>query len=64
MIENEIKIKVPKRRFYDDDTLESMKKYYGIDDKRDLMKYIRLNGLEHHEHYDKNDAKIKSQQSP
>jgi hypothetical protein len=36
MIENEIKIKVPKRRFYDDDTLESMKKYYGIDDKRDL----------------------------
>ena len=30
----------------------------------DLLKYTRLNGLEHHEHYDKNDAKIKSQQSP
>ena len=40
-----------------------MKKYYGIDDHRDLIKYIRLNGLEHHEHYDKNDVKIKSQQS-
>jgi len=26
MRENEIKIKGPKRRFYDDDTLESMKK--------------------------------------
>ena len=64
MIESEIKIKVPKRRFYDDSTLESMKKYYGIDDKRDLMKYIRLNGLEHHEHYDINGAEIKSQQSP
>jgi|GEM_PF-557033 len=64
MRENEIKIKGPKRRFYDDDTLESMKKkYYGIDDHRDLIKYIRLNGLEHHEHYDKNDAKIRSQQS-
>ena len=59
MRENEIKIKVQKR-FYDDDTLESMKKYYGIDDHRDLIKYIRLNGLEHHEHYDKNDAEIKS----
>ena len=37
MRENEIKIKVQKR-FYDDDTLESMKKYYGIDDHRDLIK--------------------------
>jgi hypothetical protein len=61
MIENEIKIKVSKRRFYDDDTLESMKKYYGIDDHRDLIKYIRLNGLENQEHYDNNDANIKSQ---
>ena len=61
MRENEIKIKVQKR-FYDDDTLESMKKYYGIDDHRDLIKYIRSNGLEHHEHYDKNDAEIQSQQ--
>lgn len=63
MRENEIQIKVEKKRFYDDDTLEKMKKYYGIDDHRDLLKYIRLNGLEHHEHYDKNDAEIKSQQS-
>ena len=36
MIENEIKNNVSKRRFYDDDTLASMKKYYGIDDHRDL----------------------------
>jgi hypothetical protein len=62
MIENEIKSKVPERRFHDDDTSESMKKYYGIDDHRDL-KYIRLNGLENQEHYDSNDANIKSQQS-
>ena len=63
MIENKIKINVPKRRFYDDETLENMKKYYGIDDHSGLIKYIRLNGLEHHEHYDINDAEIKSQQS-
>ena len=37
MIENEIKNKVSKRRFYDDDTLASMKKYYEIDDHRDLI---------------------------
>ena len=49
--------------FYDDDNLESMKKYYGIDDHRDLLKYIRLNGLEHHDHYDKKDDVIKSRQS-
>ena len=36
MVENKIKTKVPKKRFYDDDTLEIMKKYYGIDDHRDL----------------------------
>jgi hypothetical protein len=52
-----------KARNYDDETLENMKKYYGIDDHRGLLKYIRLNGLEHHEHYDKNDAGIKSQKS-
>lgn len=62
MIENEIKSKVPKRRFYDDDTVASMKKYYGIDDHRELIKYIRLNGLENQEHYDSNDGNIKSQQ--
>lgn len=56
MRENEINIKVQQRRFYDDDTLENMKKYYGIDDHKGLIKYIRLNGLEHHEHYDKNNA--------
>ncbi|HEX7258761.1 MAG TPA: hypothetical protein VF242_11955 [Nitrososphaeraceae archaeon] len=48
---------------YDDETLENMKKYYNINDHRGLIKYIRLNGLEHYEHYDINDAEIKSQQS-
>jgi hypothetical protein len=60
MIENDIKSKVPKRKFYDDDTLASMKKYYGIDDHSDL--YTSLNGLENQEHYDSNDGNIKSQQ--
>jgi hypothetical protein len=46
---------------YYDEILENMKKYYGIDDHRCLLKYIISNGLEHHEHYDKNNAKIKSQ---
>jgi hypothetical protein len=60
---NEIKHKIKKARNYDDETLENMKKYYGIDDHRSLLKYIRSNGLEHHEHYDVNDAEIKSQKS-
>jgi hypothetical protein len=55
MRENEIlKNRLKKSRIYDDETLENMKKYYGIDDHKGLLKYIRLNGLEHHEHYDKN----------
>ena len=29
-----------KSRIYDDETLESMKKYYGIDDHRDLLRYL------------------------
>ena len=45
-----------KARIYDDETLENMKKYYGSDDHRGLLKYIRLHGLEHHEHYDKNNV--------
>ena len=61
---NEIlKDSLKKARTYDDETLENMKKYYGIDDHSGLIKYIRLNGLEHHEHYDINDSEIKSQQS-
>ena len=61
---NEIlKDNLKKARTYDDETLENMKKYYGIDDHRGLIKYIRLNGLEHHEHYDINGAEIKTQQS-
>ena len=61
---NEIlKNRLKKSRIYDDETLENMKKYYGINDHKDLLKYLRSNGLEHHEHYDKNDAEIKSQQS-
>ena len=61
---NEIlKHRFKKARNYDAETLENMKKYYGIDDHRSLLKYIRSNGLEHHEHYDINDAEIKSQKS-
>ena len=37
-----------------------MKKYYGLDDHKGLVKYLRSSGLEHHEHYNKNDAEIKS----
>ena len=61
---NEIfKKQIKKIEIYDDENLENMKKYYGIDDHRVLLKYHRSNELKHHEHYDNNDAKIKSQQS-
>ena len=52
---NEIlKNNLKKSRIYDDETLENMKKYYGINDHNGLLKYLRSNGLEHHEHHDKN----------
>jgi hypothetical protein len=58
---NEIlKDSLKKSRIYDDETLENMKKYYGIDDHKGLVKYLRSSGLEHNEHYNKNDAEIKS----
>jgi hypothetical protein len=58
---NEIlKDSLKKSRIYDDETLENMKKYYGIDDHKGLVKYLRSSGLEHNEHYNTNDAKIKS----
>ena len=61
---NEIlKKQIKKIGIYDDETLENMKKYYGIDDNRGLLKYLRSNELKHHQHYDNIDAKIKSQQS-
>jgi len=53
--------RLKKSRFYDDETLENMKKYYGIDDHRGLLKYLRSNALEHHDHFDKKDAEKKSQ---
>ena len=42
--------------------LRKNEKIYGIDDHRNLINYIRLNGLEHHDHYDKKDDVIKSRQ--
>ena len=49
---NEIlKKQIKKIGIYDDETLENMKKYYGIDDNRGLLKYLRSNELEHHEHH-------------
>ena len=58
---NEIlKDNLKKSRIYDNETLENMKKYYGIDDHKGLVKYLRSSGLEHNEHYNKNDAEIKS----
>ena len=57
ILENRLK----KSRIYDDETLENMKKYYGINDHKGLLKYLRSYGLEHNERYDKNDAEIKSQ---
>lgn len=38
-------------RIYDDDTIETMKKYYNIDEDNhdDLLKYIKKNGVHHEE---------------
>ncbi len=34
-----------KPRIYDDNTIENMKKYYGIHDYKELLKFIKLYGL-------------------
>ncbi len=53
MIGDQSKNKNSKIKIYDDDTLENMKKYYGIEDHTDLLKFIKINGINHHDHYDK-----------
>ncbi|MGH9980817.1 MAG: hypothetical protein ACRD6U_04590 [Nitrososphaeraceae archaeon] len=53
MIGDQSKNKNSKMKIYDDDTLENMKKYYGIEDHTDLLKFIKINGINHHDHYDK-----------
>jgi hypothetical protein len=48
---NEIlKDNLKKARIYDDQTLENMKKYYNINDHKDLLKFMKLNGLMNHDH--------------
>ena len=48
-----------KSRIYDDETLESMKKYYNIDDHTDLLKFIRSHGLHEEHHYDNNEEIVR-----
>jgi hypothetical protein len=40
-----IKHKLKKTKIYDDETLENIKKYYNIEDHKDLLKFIKLNRL-------------------
>ena len=51
MIGDQSKNKNSKIKIYDDDTLENMKKYYGIEDHTDLLKFIKINGINHYDHY-------------
>ena len=53
MVGDQSKNKNSKIKIYDDDTLEHMKKYYGIEDHTDLLKFIKINGINHQDHYDK-----------
>ena len=53
MVGDQSKNKNSKIKIYDDDTLENMKKYYGIEDHTDLLKFIKLNGINHTDHYDR-----------
>ena len=48
MVGDQSKNKNSKIKIYDDDTLENMKKYYGIEDHTDLLKFIKLNGINTH----------------
>ena len=50
-----IRVKI---KIYDDDTLENMKKYYGIEDHTDLLKFIKLNGINNPDHYDRYDDEL------
>jgi len=34
-----------KKNYYDDETLEKMKKHFNIDNDDDLLRYIASNGL-------------------
>lgn len=53
MVGDQSKNKNSKIKIYDDATLENMKKYYGIEDHTDLLKFIKLNGINHPDHYDR-----------
>ncbi|HEU4482032.1 MAG TPA: hypothetical protein VFR65_03165 [Nitrososphaeraceae archaeon] len=53
MVGDQSKNKNSKIKIYDDDTLENMKKYYGIEDHTDLLKFIKLNGINHPDYYDR-----------
>ena len=46
------------KKIDDDDTLENMKKYYGIEDHTDLLKFIKLNGINNPDHYDSYDDEL------
>lgn len=39
------KARVKKRVFYDDDTLEEMKRYYKIENHDELLRFIKTHGL-------------------
>ena len=34
-----------KKQYYDDETLERMKKYYKVDNDDDLLRFIKTHGL-------------------
>lgn len=46
----ELKKKINKLGFYDDDTLSQMRNYFNIEDNTVLLKFIKSNGL--HNNYD------------
>ncbi|HEY6658548.1 MAG TPA: hypothetical protein VIZ62_08470 [Nitrososphaeraceae archaeon] len=58
MVGDQSKNKNSKIKIYDDDTLENMKKYYGIEDHTDLLKFIKLNGINNPDHYDSYDDEL------
>jgi hypothetical protein len=58
MVGDQSKNKNSKIKIYDDDTLENMKKYYGIEDHTDLLKFIKLNGINNLDHYDSYDDEL------
>ena len=58
MVGDQSKNKNSKIKIYDDATLENMKKYYGIEDHTDLLKFIKLNGINNPDHYDSYDDEL------